>query len=652
MVESHLNRIDELKEAWHRLSNSQPNEAIAIAREILKIADKTNDTKHSAVANNYLGICYMNMASYAEAFKYFYNSEELSAKDLSYENQLYARVNLATVSSLSGDNEQAVEHLDIAHNIAKKTNKSGYFKFLINKASILHNIEKWEESQKIIQEVLLGKKYIGKLEIGFAKYILGDNYFQLKHYKMAMENWIKALNIFEQENLVRYIAMVTGRLSEFYLYILNFSSRALKYALLELEKNEEIGQLHGKLVARNKIISCHLEMNQMDLAEEQVELFLSEYAKSDLSLPNLYGPIIKYYFAIVDIEQAEKYLFAFHDCLENPYSNALLANFYLLKQDGEKVDACLSKILEHKDQHHDLPVDFSYDFLDICYKISKEIGRSDWALYFIEQRNVLDEKAKKFREHSLVFEMHYKYETAGKEIEIERLKTEKEHLDELNNSLEMFAYNAAHDLKEPIRTIVSFSRLLGSKIENKIDQESQHFLSFINNSAEQLQNLIDELLDFAKIGSDQKDFKTIVLKKLLEEICGDLDVLVKENEATINLNSEHSVYANESLIKLVFQNLISNSIKHRRANLNPIVNISSKMLSDGFLEIKISDNGSGIEEEFMKSIFIPFAKKRSRGTGLGLSICKKIVNIHGGEISVESVINQGTTFRLKLNSSD
>ncbi len=246
------------------------------------------------------------------------------------------------------------------------------------------------------------------------------------------------------------------------------------------------------------------------------------------------------------------------------------------------------------------------------------------------------------------------------ELEMKKMIEELEHKNnELqkyiasNLELENFAYVASHDLKEPVRTIKSFSQLLSRKYGNLLDENGKEYLDFVISAAERMHLLIEDLLTFSRVAHADKAVKRekIETVKVLNSAIYSLSEKIRETKTIISLfNLPDFLFINELKISQVFQNLIANAIKFVEKDKKPIVKIWSEDLGT-YYKFYIQDNGIGIDSEFQKNIFVLFKrlhKSKFTGTGLGLSICKKIVELHEGEIGVTSEVGKGSTFYFTI----
>ncbi|MEQ8471076.1 MAG: ATP-binding protein [Marinoscillum sp.] len=221
-------------------------------------------------------------------------------------------------------------------------------------------------------------------------------------------------------------------------------------------------------------------------------------------------------------------------------------------------------------------------------------------------------------------------------------------LERKNKEIEQFAYAASHDLQEPLRSISNFSSLLAKKLEKNPNDEVDKYMSLISGGANRMSNLIFDLLEYSRIGKDMSR-SAIDCNKLVNEILTDLNAIIEESNAEIHVTNLPVVNGYD--LKSVFQNLILNAIKFKKQDIAPVINITSTDSGKEFL-FSIKDNGIGIEKDYYERIFIIFQRLHTRfeyeGTGIGLSLCKKIIDLHGGEIWVESEYGKGTTFYFTI----
>lgn len=230
------------------------------------------------------------------------------------------------------------------------------------------------------------------------------------------------------------------------------------------------------------------------------------------------------------------------------------------------------------------------------------------------------------------------------------------HLDQLetkNQELEQFVYIASHDLQEPLLTISNFIEMLKVDYGQVLqDDDAQLYMSFIEDAASRMRNLIKDLLDYSRLGKT-KETETVDINELLQHIISDLDTRIAATGTQIKYNNLPTLKGYRTELRQLFQNLITNAIKFSKKDVNPVINIEAKPHEAGGWEFTVQDNGIGIEPKYHEKIFLIFQRLHNRdeypGNGIGLANCKKIVTMHGGDIGVQSVPGEGSSFYFTIN---
>lgn len=231
------------------------------------------------------------------------------------------------------------------------------------------------------------------------------------------------------------------------------------------------------------------------------------------------------------------------------------------------------------------------------------------------------------------------------------LKRQKEELASSNAELEQFAYVASHDLQEPLRMVASYVQLLAKRYQGKLDQDADDFIHYAVDGSQRMQNLINDLLVFSRVGTKGKELRSVDFEVVLHHVLANLQHAIQESDARVTHDPLPTLMADSTQMVQLLQNLVGNAIKFRDANRPPIIHIGIKQQDKGWL-FSVHDNGIGFDPRYRDRIFLIFQrlhnKTKYQGTGIGLSICKKIVERHGGKIWVESEAGHSTTFYFTL----
>jgi PAS domain S-box-containing protein len=244
--------------------------------------------------------------------------------------------------------------------------------------------------------------------------------------------------------------------------------------------------------------------------------------------------------------------------------------------------------------------------------------------------------------------------TRRRKAEAQLLRT-VEDLRRTNEELEQFAYIASHDLQEPLRMVASYTQLLSRRYKGRLDADADEFIAFAVDGANRMQRLIQDLLVYSRVGTQRKALLVTSSAGALEQAIVNLRGAIEDSGALVTYDSLPDVLADETQLVQLFQNLVGNAIKYQGPGV-PRVHVSSARKGRSSWIFSVKDNGLGIEAQYFEKIFGMFQRLHKRdefsGTGIGLAICKKIVEGHGGGISVESQPGQGSTFRFALAGSE
>jgi light-regulated signal transduction histidine kinase (bacteriophytochrome) len=245
------------------------------------------------------------------------------------------------------------------------------------------------------------------------------------------------------------------------------------------------------------------------------------------------------------------------------------------------------------------------------------------------------------------------------DADYQRLKTKEDlrklvaELKHSNRELESFAYINSHDLQEPLRSIISYAQLIEMRYKGQLDSDADEFIDFMVGGALRMKDMIQGLLDYSRVGTQGGEFKDFSAEEVLSVVSYNLKVSIEECRAEITHDPLPVIFADESQITRVFQNLIWNALKFRKEGIPPEIHVSArKDENNNEYVFSVSDKGIGLEEQYFDRIFEVFKRLHTideyKGAGIGLAIVKRVIDRHGGRVWVESKLGRGSTFYFTI----
>lgn len=357
----------------------------------------------------------------------------------------------------------------------------------------------------------------------------------------------------------------------------------------------------------------------------------------------------------------------------NPEGSLMYANEWLMRYTGENIESLNVsqwKQVVHREDYDSFMVFFNNNLppdtasLKIHARI-KQISSGEYLWHqisispFVNERNELqywigylvDIHAQKIFEETLKDNIELKQvqqELKDHQIKLERSIAE---LNQSNFELQQFAFVASHDLQEPVRKLMLYSDYLLNRHTHQLDAKGIDHVKTIHAVSGRMRTLIKDLLAFSQINKSQIAFDNVNLNTVAGFALQDLQLAIEEKNAIVHIQPLPTVTGDESLLRQLFENLISNSIKYSKENIRPEITISCQQTGNKY-EITFTDNGIGFDAKYAPQIFKLFQRLHARnqyeGTGLGLAICLKIVEIHGGTIRTASSEGNGASFFVSL----
>jgi signal transduction histidine kinase len=226
----------------------------------------------------------------------------------------------------------------------------------------------------------------------------------------------------------------------------------------------------------------------------------------------------------------------------------------------------------------------------------------------------------------------------------------QDQLTESNQDLQVFAYAASHDLKEPLRMMTMYTQLIERNLKNVMDDKTKEYVGFVTDGGKRMQQLLDNLLAYSLLGQKTQDEMEVDLNFKLEQVIQNLTVSIQETDAKIRFSNLPTITASATEMTQLFQNIIANALKFRKHDTNPLIEIDCKE-NEVEYSFTITDNGIGIKKEDQERVFQLFTRiytHKYEGTGIGLATCKKILSKLHGKIWVTSTEGVGTTFHFTI----
>ncbi|MBA4383174.1 MAG: hypothetical protein C0410_00410 [Anaerolinea sp.] len=241
-----------------------------------------------------------------------------------------------------------------------------------------------------------------------------------------------------------------------------------------------------------------------------------------------------------------------------------------------------------------------------------------------------------------------------------KVKDRTAELEHANHELESFSYSISHDLRAPLRSIHGFSEIILEEFSEKLDPEVTHYFDLIRKNASMMGNLVDDLLNFSRLGRQSLNKVIVNSNSIVHEVIESLQTEIQNRNIKIKTIELPECEADPSLLRQIFVNLISNSIKFSRMQKEPVIEIGhlNQFIEDGIMHsfFYVKDNGVGFDMKFYDKLFGVFQRLHRaedyEGTGVGLAICERIIKKHGGTIWAESAVGEGTTFYFTLGESE
>ena len=615
--------IDEIQTAIHFYTTAQEK------------AQKYNETHSLQLANIGIAECLYREGAVEESlqkFKLLLNSIDTSSLELRGKVQRAISTNYMVLGDYSGAYEAQTKARSIYSKLKDTTQVArleygignNFFYQKQYKLSLQH----FQDALKLLVAV----KNEGGIQRTYSA--IGSVYENLGNYPKALEFVSLALEMAKKSNDKAGIAWTLLNIGSIQnnmaddvtalknLSLANTMSIELEDELLEMSTLRSLGTLYYKMKMPSKAIQSY---------NKSLEISLKNHYRGDLV--ELYKEFAEVYFEVKDYPNYQKYINKHLSLKDSIFSEQLIEDLSSLKKNFEKERLEKEKEIQllKKDKELD---EFRYNSKFRITLLICVIGLLGIGLLLVRHKGA--------KEKNLIL--------AQKNEEI--LQQNKS-LDKSNRDLEQYAYIISHDLKEPLRSISGFTRLLERKLSGTLDESSIEYMAFIKKGANQMHHLLNDILEYSKIKNDSKNRELVSVNTVLEEILEDFHHQITASNTVVHIGDMPCVLFNKSQLYQVFQNLIGNAIKFRNTEKNTRIDIKYYQKNQKHY-FSVTDNGIGISEEFKQKIFVAFQRLHNRGefegSGIGLATCKKIIEENGGFIEVDSMEGQGSTFYFLLPS--
>ncbi len=634
----HLNRL-----AFFMV-NHDPIEAMNYAQTALQLGRVLQAKQHITRSLNVLGKLYLKKEAYSKALLSFSEALQISESLGDQHDMVIALSEIGVVFLNKGEYEKAINSCEQALELAQNLNNEEITRANVHNLGVLHKKQgNYEKAKEYYFKALeLNEQLDDKQTKRVIINNIGNIYQHQGEFEKAIQYYLQALRLNEELGNKNSIAANMNNLGIIYRKLKNFS-KAIEYYRAALKINTETDNKQGIATNLSNLGSTYELLNDYEAAAENYKRALS----IDKILGNKQGIVVRMnnlgsvYVHLGEFEEANKYYIESLKLGEElGFRKQMIAGLdnlgrlnEITKKYGEAINFFERSLDLAKEIGAEAQTADTYKSLANCH--AKQ-GNFEMAYHahckFSELNNNILMQSKG------ISEIQNRYDSKEKDDLIELLR-------DINKELQLFANKAAHELKEPVRMIGSFASLLKRKHQSGLNEDGKEFVDFIKDAAYRMDELINNLFKYAKIGLEaQKDLEPVDLNKISEQTQRNLAMAIDENEASIKVDKLPVVMAVPSNMAQIFQNLISNSIKFRNGK-KPVINIGVQDRGEDYL-FSFKDNGIGIPKKHHIQVFEVFNRLHSQseyeGSGIGLAICKRIIDQLRGQIWIDSTEGKGT----------
>ena len=660
------------------LKLQRANQLEPVARAFLHKALKGNFPEHQIDANILMFRVFRKRSVKDSMTHYLSEANAIAINNNLMEKQaLILRVKGLMYSQLSDDHNSAFDYYDRSTDLyAKLGFEMHVARNLIIKAASYREQGDYEEAIKLFQQAnVTFKKQNAGILVGFVHRAMGRIYQDVDNHEEAIKRFNLLKNMLPDLSLSITLARIDTYLGDSYL-ALNNLNKAETLFLSSIALKEKSNDRYTLPYSHNSLGNLYLKERKFEEAKSQFEKAIGiseklkikkEMAKSYLGLSQLLLEQNKLNLAqrngLLALESAKN-----KKVVETKFAALLvLAKIASKKKNYARANEYYKESFSLQDSVMNFGKALKVTNIITAYKNQKkELEFLDLTINNQEKADIIEQD--KLRSNlyllgfvfiviifSLFLKSFIQNRKANKAQQVlnESLNISNRKLTESNAQLEQFAHTASHDLKSPLTAINLFSSLLETNTKTEVGEKERRYIRHIAKSGKNLIAMIDDMLDFSKVGAQQLSLKPTNLNLVAKDTMSSLYGYALENNVEVKQLAPfpNIAMADEVKLKRVFQNIIANAIKFHDGNkTHRYVHLAYKELND-LHQFSITDNGIGIPAT-KKNVFKPFThlniKDDYTGTGLGLAICEKIIKKHGGTIWYESEIEKGSSFYFTI----
>ncbi len=639
---SKIDVLFELSFAHHQLDIVKCRE---YAEEALRISEKLQDNNRIALAHNYMGIAAQLEGNSAQAIDHWEKCLSLSKSTKFLEGEMKALNNLGLVQKEKGNIEESLNYFLSALKVHEETGEvKEEITILSNIGYLYLSVDDNDNAFKYLQlAVEKGEKQKNRSCLGSPYHRIGEYYVKQKDYETALSYLSEAYDIckeYAQDLRITSTLRLMGECQ----YYLGMPKKSRKSFIEAEEKLLTIGERYTELFALYNtwaLICSELGNYEVAFAKANTTYDLAMTNNLEtfkLSALQLLAKLHEKSGNFKDALYFQKAASEQHDMLDLRSKEELALELEAKYQSDKKQIAI--ELFKSREENTNAKLKAKNLVMLISGLIALLIAILAFQLYNAN-------RTKQQYNDQLTAQV----EERTKELESSNIK-----LKNSNMELERFAYIASHDLKTPLRNIISFTGLLERRLNHVKDEQIQEYFTFLKQGGKRMNFLIEDLLEYSKFSSSEYEGirEKVDLNVICKELKNTISHTLKERDADIQIDQQlPTIIGNYSSFFLLFKNLVENGIKYNESE-NPLVIIHYEKYVDTF-SIFFKDNGIGIQEEFFDKIWEMFSRlhnhSKYEGTGLGLATCKKIMDSLNGNIDVSSTVDEGSIFELSFPSS-